>query len=366
MPSAPLSPDVLARLTAYVAANLQTPEAYIIDVLQGRDVVLLGEDHAIRHNLQLVHALIPLLYRAGVFTLGMEFGASEDQEALDALVTAEHYDEDAARRLMFSYNVGWAFREYMEIYRVAWALNRTLPASARPFRILNLSYRYNWTDAPPVRTPANARTIYPRGPIDAYRADIVRREILERDEKIVILTGTVHAFTRYHIPEYDMNAEGFVRFESRNLGQLLFRDAPERVFCILLHQAFNSQWYGGALRVAPAGGAIEQVMARFPNTRVGIDLRGPLGDLPDDSYYATGATDFRLSDLADGYIYERPFAAFESCELDEAFLTEENWPVARAALPDPQWHATPRTLPDYWAQIRAYADVPSRYRDVAG
>ena len=48
--------------------------------------MLLAEDHGIRHNLKLVHALIPWLYQAGVYTLGMEFGASEDQADLDQLV----------------------------------------------------------------------------------------------------------------------------------------------------------------------------------------------------------------------------------------------------------------------------------------
>lgn len=364
-PPTPLSPEEAERLRAFLTPHWQTPEQYIVELFEKRDVVLLAEDHGIRHNLQLVHTLIPLLHQAGVFTLGMEFGASEDQAALEALVTGERYAEDAARRLMFNYNVGWAYKEYLEIYRVAWALNQTLPPSMPKFRVLNLSYKYDWAEAPLVRTPENACKIYPRGPVDAYRAEIVRREVLDKGEKILILTGTPHAFTRYHLPIYDFNAAGFVRFEGRNLGQLLYQFVPEKVFCVLLHQPFASRWRGEAQRVFPARGAIDQVLAGFTDKRVGFDLlNSPFGDLQDDSFYASGYADFRLGQLAEGYVYQRPFGEYVGCTVDEVFLTEANWPEAQRQFPDPDWHPRPNSLAEYWAQIRAYVDIPRRYRDV--
>jgi hypothetical protein len=361
----PLSAEAVALLRAYLTTHWQAPEQYIVSLFKTRDVVLLAEDHAIRHNLHLAHALVPLLYQAGVHNLGMEFGASEDQAALDHLVTAERYDENIARRLMFNYNVGWAFQEYLDVYRAAWTFNRTLPSGARRFRILNLSYQYQWAEAPVVRTPENARTIYPRGPIDAYRAERTWREVLDRGEKILILTGTPHAFTRYRIPLYDFNAESFVRFEDRNLGQRLYQQAPDRVACVMLHQAFPSQWQGSAELVFPAQGAIDQVLDVFVDKRVGFDLSGtPFGELLEASYYATGYDDFRLSHLADGYVYERPFAEYEGCTLDEAFVNETNWPEVQRQYPDPDWHPRPETMAEYWAQVRAYANIPYRYRTV--
>lgn len=360
---APLSSEAVAHLKAYLTAHWQTPEQYIVGIFKTRDVVLLAEDHCIRHNLDLVHALIPWLYRAGVYNLGMEFGASEDQAALDQLVTGEHYDDNIARRLMFNYNVGWAFKEYLDVYRTAWAFNRTLANSARKFRILNLSYKYDWVKAPTVRTPENARQIYLQGPVDAYRAELIRREILDKSEKILILTGTPHSFTFYRIPIYDFNANGFVRFEDRNLGQRLYQQAPDQIYCILLHQAFDSKWQGGVERVFPAQGAIDQVMAGYTDKRVGFNLRGtPFGDLIEDSYYASGYVDFRLGQLADGYVYERPLTEFEGCTLDEAFLTEANWSEAQRQFPDPDWHRRPETVAEYWSQIRRYADIPRRYQ----
>jgi hypothetical protein len=364
---APLPAEEAERLAAYLDAHAATPEDYILEKFRSHDVVLLGEDHRIKHNLELAQRLIPLLYRAGVRHFGMEFGASEDQAALDALVTAEHYDEAAARRLMFNYDVGWAFKEYMDIYRAAWRLNRSLPGGARKFRILNLSYKYDWSGYAGIRTPVTMARVFHRGNTETYRAALVRREILDRPgEKLLVLTGTVHAFTRYLYPDYEAMAPGFFRLEPRYFGNLLHRAAPGRVCFIALHRAFDSPTGGGAELVNPARGAIEQVMARRPGKRVGFDLPGtPLGDLPDDSYYAIGHPDFRLKDFAEGYIFEKPLAEFEGCTVDEQFLTEENWAEAKRQIPGELGSGRAvKTREEYLADIRAYADVARAYHRV--
>jgi len=72
------------------------------------------------------------------------------------------------------------------------------------------------------------------------------------------------------------------------MGNLLFPSAPERVFTVLLHQAFDSRTASAAELVYPAGGAIDAALPALPDRRVGFDLAGtPLGELPDSSYYAT-------------------------------------------------------------------------------
>jgi hypothetical protein len=354
----------------YLRDQWRAPEQYVLDTFARRDVVLLAEDHAIRHNLLLVARLIPLLPAAGVFTLGMEFGASDDQAALDALTTADAYDEALARRLMFNYNVGWAYREYMDLYRAAWAFNRARPAGSRPFRVLNLSYRYDWRGAGPVRTPANTRRVFPRGGTERYRAELIGREVLDRGDKLLVLTGGVHALTRCPVPEFDFNADGFARYDDGYMGHRLHRAAPGRVATVWLHRPLDSQLHGPAELVHPAGGAIERIMARFTDRRVGFDLLTaggdiiPLGALLDDSFYATGRPGFRLADLADGYIYEMPFADYRGCTVDEAFLTEENWPEARAQWPDPHWRSRPDSPADYWRAVGEYVDIGQRYAQV--
>jgi hypothetical protein len=362
--------DPLAACAHYLRDQWRTPEQYVLDCFAARDVVLLAEDHAIRHNLLLVQRLIPLLAAVGVYTLGMEFGASEDQAALDALTTAETYDDALARRLMFNYNVGWAYREYTDLYRAAWAYNKARPTGARPFRVLNLSYRYDWRGAGPVRTPANTQRVFAKGGTERYRAELIGREVLDRGHKLLVLTGGVHALTRCPVPEFDFNADGFARYDDGYMGHRLHCAAPGRVATVWLHRPLDSRLHGPAQPVHPAGGAIERVMAGFSDRRAGFDLLTaegavtPLGALADDSYYATGRPDFRLADLADGYIYEMPFRDYQGCTVDEAFLTEESWPEARAQWPDPHWRPRPTTPMEYWRAVGDYVDIGQRYAQV--
>ena len=121
----------LEELTQYLQQHWTTPEDYVISKFRDHDVVFLGERHKIRHDTVLVQDLIPRLYAAGVYNLGIEFGANEFQDRVDRLINAENYDEDLARWLMFHHYVMWGFQEYMDLYRAAWKLNRSLPAGAR-------------------------------------------------------------------------------------------------------------------------------------------------------------------------------------------------------------------------------------------
>jgi hypothetical protein len=59
-----------------------------------------------------------------------------------------------------------------------------------------------------------------------------------------------------------------------------------------------------------------------------------------------------------------PFADYRGCTVDEAFLTEENWPEARAQWPDPHWRSRPDSPADYWRAVGEYVDIGQRYAQV--
>lgn len=132
-------------LVGYLSSHAQTPEEYVVSKFSNHDIVFIGEYHRIKHDVELIQKLIPLLYKAHVYNLGMEFGGHEYQDKVDQLITAKSYDENLARWLMFHFRVDWGFKEYEDIYRAAWQLNRSLPTGARKFRVVNLGYRTNWS-----------------------------------------------------------------------------------------------------------------------------------------------------------------------------------------------------------------------------
>jgi hypothetical protein len=360
---------IMEDLENYLKEHHNSPEEYIIEKFKQKDVILLSEDHAVKHNLELARNIIPALYKAGIYNFGMEFGAAEDQGLLDSLVNAPAYDEATARRIMFNYNVGWVFKEYMDVYRAAWELNRSLPANARKFRILNISYRYNWAGCDEryfgVRTPATIQKIFYKGNTEFFRANLIKEQVIDKHEKILVLCGFGHAYTRYNTPYYDYREENFYRFDTHRMGNLLYKMAPSKVFTILLHYPFEGKTLGYAQLLPPANGYIDKVMKKFNHQRVGFDLAGtPFGNLRDTSQYSIGYKDFKLSDMADGYIYQKPFEAYEGCTIDPLFLTDENWPETVKNYPDKDIEKVPVSKEAYIEKISSYVNLEWRYRNL--
>lgn len=310
------------------------PADYLLRQFQQADLVLLGEDHAVKQNLQLVAALIPRLHHAGVHQLVMEFGAEEDQAALDELVNAPTYNAARARALMFSYNTMWSWQEYRALYEAAWRLNLSLAPGEPRFRIVNMSYRFRWRGYPGYKTPETMRQVFWRGSIEKFRAELIDREVLARGGKALVLTGTTHAFTRYEQPVFDYNADGYCRFDALDLGNRLYRSHGARVRTVLLHQPFPNRIGAQPRWVQPAGGAVERLMAQRGSRPVGFDLRGTaMGQLPDDSHHAMCHPGLTLGELADGYVFLAPFAQLEAATPDPDFVTPANLQEALALYP---------------------------------
>jgi hypothetical protein len=356
-------------LEKYLRQNWRSPEQYIIDKFKNHDVILLSEDHAIKHNLLLAQGIIPLLYKAGIYNFGVEFGAFEDQALADSLVTAPEYNDAIAKQLLFNYNVGWAFKEYRDIYKAAWKLNSSLPPHVRKFRIINISYKYNWAGCDNkyfgFRTPASITKIFNKGNTEFFRAAVIKKQILDRHEKILVLCGFGHAYTRYNTPYYDYREKNFYRFDTHRMGNILYKEASNRVFTILLHYPFESKAVGPAIMYPPANGVIDEVMKRFADKRTGFDLvNTPFGALRDTSQYSIGYRNFKLSDMADGYIYQKPFDEYEGCTVDKDFFTDANWSAVQLNYPDKDIEKVPESKEAYLEKISRYVDLKWRYRNL--
>ena len=342
----------------------QAPDDYLVGKFRSADVVLLGEDHAVKQNLAFVAALIPKLYAAGARNLAMEFGAQEDQQALDALLSAPTFDENQAKALMFHYNSMWSWKEYRELYRAAWAFNRTLAPGKPPFRLLNMSYVYDWRGFGGARTPQSLARVFPRGVVDAFRADLIAREVLGRGEKALVLTGTLHAFTRFAMPETHADSDGFCLRTANALGNRLFKAYAARVTNVLLHQSLPNRPGAMSAFAQPGGGEIERLMRLNANTPVGFDLRGtPVGDVAEPGYYGMCDEKLTLGEFFDGYVFLAPFWQLQAAMPDPDFVDATNLRTALDQFPDPDWTAKPSDLEGVRTHLQKMADdIDARYR----
>ena len=349
----------------YIQQEGKDPGDYILLKFETYPVILLGEDHAIKENLQFVAGLIPDLYDNGIYAIGMEFGAAEDQDRLDSLVSAPEFSWQVARDIMFSYNVAWPYQEYMDLYFEAWKLNQSLPEGAEKFRIFNISYRYDWSYFENPRTPENVKKIFHKGTADQFRAEIIDKEYIQEDKKILLLVGTSHAYTKYANGIFRYNNDDFCDFDDQWLGNRLYRKYPEKVFNILMHQPFYNLPGKTPWLVSPADGAIEALMALDGNQPVAINLiNSPIGELRDRSSHSMCYDHFTLGQFFDGYIFLEPFSELEGCTIDEGFFTGKSWEEVKNQRPDPDWHGVPEDWEQLWGQIREYVDRQRRYADV--
>lgn len=319
------------RLLRYLEEHWKTPEDYVIAKFTDHDVVFLGERHWVRHDVELVQNLIPRLHDAGVYDLGLEFTCYEDQALADSLLTAERYDEDLVRRMFFKAYTAWGYREYMDIYRKAWELNRSLPPEAPKFRIVNLSYPPDWSHLREEMTPALWRKVWHKGANDDHMAEVVQSEILERGKKALVYCGMHHAFTRYRQPETNLDNTKALRFMDDRLGNRIHERLPEGTFTIILHKPWLTR---DNKQARPAGGVLDEVMGTFDVKRIGFDVRGtPFGEVRDEeTYYSVGYPDFTLESICDGYIYQMPFEEYDGVTVYAGFITEENLKEARVGL----------------------------------
>ncbi|MBB6462350.1 hypothetical protein [Flammeovirga kamogawensis] len=349
----------------YLKEYETTPSEFIIKKFKTNTVVLLGEDHGIKNNLDFVSQLIPKLYKAGVYNLGMEFGASEMQHKVDSLLSAPQFDEELMRNIMFFYNVGWPYKEYMDVYKNAWKFNTTLKANDKKFRIINLSYQYNWSNYLGENTPEEKAEIFNKGEADLYRAKVVEKEVFDKNEKALLLVGTPHAFTKFLNRNLENKISENCPAEAIYLGHRLLDKHPDKVYTILLHQAFYGTEKSNYKLMSPAHGNIEKAMALNGNKPIAFDLvHSPMGLLEDNSFYASCNDTFRLNQFFDAYIFLVPFDQMDGCTYDAHFYDNHNWEDIRVQIPDPNWNPRPSTQQKYQEQRRAFVDIKERYKDV--
>lgn len=354
------------KLIQYLKSNRQSPEDYIISKFLQYDYIFIGEAHLIKHDVELIHALIPRLFQAGVYNLAIEYGCTEYQDKADALTTADNYDEDLARWLLFKWGSYWPYKEYLDIYRVAWELNRSLPPDALKFRIIHLDYRPKWDlTKKGAMTARRYKRIFHKGDRDKFMAKIIHRELIKKNKKALIYAGAHHAFTRFHMPNYDFKRKKLFGHHKDRMGNVIYQKVPHKVFNICLHYPWPTQKSLNEFDY-PVDGAIDQVMAEFDNQRIGFDVKdSPFGLLQDNNiYYSLGYDDFTLGLFCDGYIYQKPISRYEGCEVDRLFVTEENFKEAIDYLPNPQLKELLKNPQHFLSFMQIKADMKKKFGEL--
>lgn len=282
---------------------------YLAGQFRVKDLIFVGEAHRVKEHAEFIARMIPVLHRNGINLLFSEFAGFGDSALIDRLITAETYDDSLARQVAWNDSWDWAYKEYLDVYRAAWEVNRNLNPGEAPFRIIGLeSRRYSGKDP---------ETVW---------AERIRKRSLDAGEKALVWCGLHHAFTSYYHPYYiNDTLNGFV---TSRLGNILYRKYPARVMTVVLHAPLRAAPGAPVDNVIPGGGAIDSVVASLPDSlqEIGFSTNETrLGNCSlENTFYATGYVSFALKHLCHGYIVVKPVCSLHMVTLIPGFIRASN------------------------------------------
>ncbi len=334
----------------------KTPVEYVVGKFKDHDVVILGEMHEQKENLELVRDLIePLYHKVGVKFFAMETLKSKNMALVNKLVTGKKYDQQLALRIFRDYGwPTWGFKEYMDVIKAVWELNNKLPPQARKVKVVPLSSDWDAYDI-----VSGAWTHADEKAHDNHMAQILSSEVLEEGEKALVLIGYNHSFTHYRLPLVK-NGE-FAGERHRRFGYILYEKYGNRVFNICLHLR-----HFGPERLTSKSSSVKPVLHSFmervfkmnSDKPVGFDVENsPFASLRDKgSFYFTFQKDVVFSDIAQGYIFLKPLDRLSRITWVNGFIDESNFERAKTiALKrgwiKPQECKTPQELDEKFAVL---------------
>lgn len=324
-----------AAAVEYLREHAHDPYDYVVEQFRDHDLVLVGEWHLGRQNLEYLQNLIPRLPAAGVFNLAYEFAYAQDQEQIDRLVNAATYDAALANEIVLNWaqegRACWPNQEYNGVFRVIWEVNRRLAAAGevRRFRLVALGVPATPTQRWQVPGGKSILDIQVRNELmgaDYLEAinflwlQITDREILKKGEKALVYAGSGHTHTRFFSDESP-------RRHSISYGNLLHNYIGERVFQAVLHGALTHVTHTVEDAIRAAGTASAPVAFQVRGTPLGaLEIDRNAGPTKLNGYvFGTGRSDpLTLEDLTDGYIYLGPVAEAKPVELVPNLVTVDN------------------------------------------
>lgn len=112
---------------------LQDPIEYVLGKLKDYDLVMIGERHWVREEPIFIQNLIKRCFeKNAIDVVFLEFGKFQDQGKIDAFMESDKYDpKPVIDVLRNSYEFGWGYQEYFDIFKLIYDENHKRPPFER-------------------------------------------------------------------------------------------------------------------------------------------------------------------------------------------------------------------------------------------
>lgn len=311
-------PEDIGPFVDYLAGIETSPEAFVMEMLSARKLVINGEYHRRKVSWDMLKRLIALPeFPDKVGHVFLEL-PSWCQSRMDAFLASDTLDTEAVLDIFREEQPnGWWDRGEFEFICGLWRLNRSLPADRR-IRVVLADYQV------PYSLALDRKAMQPREDRNTHMANVIAETIESATDprNHLFLVGCGHAY-KSRQAGYASAAHG--RAGARTAAaQLAERLGDENVFTVFQHVLPGDN--SGNNRSPIRGGVFDRAFAAAGNRPVGFALAGsPFGEEPFDGIYeikfnaATGT----YADNFDGYLFLHPVEGEPAAAPLTEIFTEE-------------------------------------------
>ncbi|MGZ3999724.1 MAG: RDD family protein [Mucilaginibacter sp.] len=319
--------------------NAQSPKDYAVAMAKEHAVTLFGESHDLKDNLDFFNSIInDLYYKAGVRCIAMEVMPAAMNNKIVKLVDGKDYNEKLAMEIARSQGwKTWGDKEYWDVLKTVWKLNKSLPENAKKMRLVGIDD--DWEMANIVLLNIGGDKKGPTPFVEKFRvfpmvkdmfngafrdnimAHNIEKETIEKGDKGVVWVGSAHTPQQYAWPQV-VNHK-IVALNMR-MGLLLNQKYKDKIFQIQLFHPFDPE--NDNKNCPPVFQIfIEKIMAKRGNTPTGFSIKkSPYENLRDScSGYFEFYPTIDYGDLAQGLIFLKPFKDLKHCTWTKGYISNE-------------------------------------------
>jgi len=309
------------QFTNWLNKNGKSPHDYILEKVSQYQITIFGEMHDQSNYLVMLKELLPELYhKAGVRYIAMEVCVHEDNELIDKLVTANEYDEELALEIgRHQPWLAWGGKEYWDILKAVWLLNKNLDQNQEKIKIIGLDSKWDGPSIALTRGTESGKSgpLYEKLrilrairslPLFIYRDELmaneIDKEIIKKNKKGIVWVGSAHSFLNYK-----------QQYQSKGrMAYILYKKYGDKIFQINLHSNYSS---------IPIAKLIERSASFSKFHQIGFDLyKSPFNELRDSSSnYFRNQSNVCYGDIVRGYIYLAPCDSLSSVKYIKNFIS---------------------------------------------
>ena len=330
-----LSPEEDSLFIDWLNQYAKSPEEYLIESAIKHQIILLGEMHDNKENLDFLNKIIPdLYYKAGVRCIAMECFPVEMNNKVQNLINDKEYDIELALEIARSQPWKlWGSKGYWDVFETVWKLNKTISDENKKMHVIGIDT--NW-DGPsialmgvgdnPLASPFWEK-LRVFGILDDFiklflRDEImainIENELIEKKLKSVVLIGAAHSNTHY---AQQVSVMGTTKIIYR-MGCILHQKYGDKIFQIRLHHWFLSPKFN--IEGEQIDDFIERIMDKRSNTPAGFNVEdSPFAYLRDaNTMHFYNQPKVNFNDIARGYIFLKPNIESEKCKWMEGYISK--------------------------------------------